>query len=65
MKMIKEDVDFQQANSLLFSLGNVLTDEVKERFYKNVQAARNSDNPRLLVEIVIANIVILGAIEDE
>jgi hypothetical protein len=59
MLRIKEQIEWSEANAMLHSVAAVLTDEARANFYDHMQYSRNQDDPKKVVESVVANLCLL------
>lgn len=59
MLKLKQEVSITEANNLLHSFAVVLDEGTKDKFYGHLQYARDTGDPKKIVEAVIANLAVL------
>ena len=59
MKTLKPNIEIGDANTLMHSLATVLNEESREKFYTDMQDARNSGDPKEIAQAVLCNLFTL------
>jgi hypothetical protein len=60
MYNFKEGIEIVEANQLLHSYAAILDEKSKELFYGAMQYARDTDDPKKIIETIHANILMMA-----